>query len=222
MWTPAREQGMILWVRQLVALSYLYSRASSWFRVLNFVSSLLSVIGTVYSIPTYGCSLVSREVCTALLWSGLISSFIVGTSSVLASIYSPSERARECDDAAKGLLKVSRMIDEELARGNDEREDAGSFSERVLRAYDTIVDHVPLPWFVHGEQQLANLSLIQSFTEQQQRNNLHDDVGSPRHEQQQQPQLLYTAVDREIARRIDHELGRLAQSSSDIAPLVLD
>lgn len=217
MWTPAREQGMVLWVRQLVALSYLYSRASSWYRVLNFVSSLLSVIGTVYSIPTYGCSLVSREVCTALLWSGLISSFIVGTSSVLASIYSPSERARECEDASKGLLKVSRTIDEELARGNDEREDAGTFSERVLRAYDTIVDHAPLPWFVHGEQQLANLSLIQSFTQQQQQQRHQEEVT-----QQQQPQLVYTAVDREIARRLQHELDRLAQSSSDIAPSLDD
>jgi len=115
-------------------------------------------------------------------------------------------RSSDCEMASRELLKISRAIDSELARANDERVDICEFSNTILRAYDVIIDHTPLPWFIKGEQQLANLSLIQSFTRPRNENvaaRTSDVAGGA------EPVLLTTDADRAVGQRLRVEMARL-------------
>jgi hypothetical protein len=203
-WNPEMEKSMRLWIRQIVSLSYLYMRASNWSRYAGFTTTTFAVLGTVYTLPGYGCGLVTGQVCEALQWTGIVLGVIVGLNNMLASIYDPGSKKAMFEGASKALLKISRKIDTELAKDDGLRKDAGVFREDVIADYDNIVDHVRLPWFVNGEQQLANISLIQSYSLPEAADLESGTAGST---------IQITPADRAVMSQIQHELSRLESSS---------
>lgn len=171
-WNNEKETAFRLWIRQIVSLSFLYMRAAKSSRWLGFFAMVLATIGTVFTIPGYGCGLVTGEVCIQLQWSGIILSVIVGVNNILSAVYDPSGKTGLYDRAAKDLMKLSRKIDAELAKDLSNRMLPDVLRQEVIDGYDDIVDHIRLPWFIRGERQLANISLLQSYNEVEEGKNI--------------------------------------------------
>ena len=167
---------------------------------------LLSMMGAAYSIPGYGCGLVSGVVCVQLQWSGLILGFIVAVGNGISLVYDPMQLTVKYDTTSANLLKLARSISLELDKDDDRRDDAVGFAQRIVDSYDKIIDDVRLPWYVHGEQQLANISLLQTFSASHQ----HQRGGA------QIPVCELTDADRHVMRQISHEMGRLGSAQTTL------
>ena len=224
-WNQSRETLMALWVRQLVSFSFLYMRASRSSRLISFFSTFMSVVGVIYTIPGYGCGIVTGSVCNELQWSGIILGVVVGLVSILAAIYDPGGKSVAFDMASKKLLKVSRLIDNELVNEPQFRIDPNTLWSTVITVYEDVVDNTRLPWFISGEQQLANISLIRSYKDDsvgemeiaiaaekdQDSNKNKDDTKTNTKIQTQTHRLvLLTDTDRATMNRINFEMGRLS------------
>lgn len=216
-WNRDRENVARLWVRQLVSLSFLYVRASKWMRVLAFTFNFWGVFGGIYAIPAYGCSLVSDSACFNLLVSGMVTNLIAGMFSGLALAYSPENRAVKYDSATKELLSISRVIGLELQKLRGEREDPSAFAQSVVTAYEGILQNVPLPWYITGEEQLANLSLIQSYSinENSTQSTESDDDDSTR---PRLPAIQMTEQDYLAREKITEQLNRMGFKPTDFDP----
>lgn len=199
-WDTGKERSLRMWVRQMVCLSYLYMKASRTSKALSVISNVINTIGFVYTIPGYGCSLVSGEVCIMLNWTGIVLGVVVGFVSVMTFIYNPEDKARAYDFGAKGLLKLSRRIDSELTTAKTHRKDASQFSTEIITAYEEVVDNLRLPWFIGGEQQLANISLIQCYNEL-------DEVVKGK--DKDTPRMNVSSTDLAVMNRMNFELNRL-------------
>lgn len=210
-WNEAREEGMRLWIRQLVALSFLYMRAAKWSRAFSVVLTSLSIIGGAYSIPGYGCGLVTGTVCDGLQWSGLVLGLIVSVANGLALAFDSPMKTIEYNAVAKDLLKLSRTISLELDKSIEERFDAAKFAEAQVQKYDSILDDVKLPWYVSGEQQLANISLLQSY-----HTTAH--VGSS----SRPPTVQLTDEDRNVMRKMAYEMERLGTNREFLEAEILN
>jgi len=162
-WTTARENVMKVWTRQLVSLSFLYLKAARWTRRVNFVMNFISIFGAVYTLPANACSLVTGAACVGLQWSAIMLALVSATTNGLGYAYNLSSKNREYETASRVLLKLSRRIGLELDKHRDERADSTLFAEGVIADYDAVAEKSRLPWYVDGEQQLANISLLQSY-----------------------------------------------------------
>lgn len=209
LWSEEREKSCRLWVQQLVSLSLLYRKAAGWARVLNFISNLLTGIGLLWPVPTYGCTLLSSGDCLQLTWSGIVVSFVTGITTVLSNIYNVGDRATKYYSSETDLLKLSRKIDLEMKKKSKKRVDPDIFAQQIINEYEAAIEYVRLPWYIKGEEQLANLSLLQSYVEASQCSVREDD------DQLQQPivttprSLTLTETDRAMMKRMQYELERL-------------
>lgn len=201
-WGPDREKAMRLWIRQLVSLSSLYMDAASWGRYMVLLSTIFGALGTVYTLPGYGCGLVTGQVCSDLQWSGIVLGILVGVSNMLVAIYNPGAKKKAFENASKRLMKISRKIDTELSKEAECRMDAAKLRDQIVEDYDDIVDHNSLPWFIKGEHQLINISLLQGYSSEQP---LSADLERGR----STLELEITERDRVVMNQIQHELKRL-------------
>ena len=202
-WNDERVQNMRLWIRQLVSFSFLYFRAARWYRFVSVLSTGFDALVIVYTLPGYGCGLVTGQVCEALQWTGIVFGILGGVNSILSRLYDPDARRVSLEKAGNALMKLSRKIDSELAKDATERVHANELREGIIDNYDDIVDNARLPWFISGEQQLANISLLQGYVV-----GGGDDVErGPR-----DAMLQITPADVEVMKQIQHELRRLADS----------
>jgi hypothetical protein len=201
MWSTRRETVFRLWIRQLVALSYLFVRAGRWARASAFILAFLSILGSVFTLPGYGCGLVSGEVCVQLQWTGIIMGIVTGIGSGIGFAYDPAMKALAYDSVATDLLKLSRLISLELQKPTDMRQDPSQFAQEVVELYDEAMLNVRLPWYVSGENHLSSLSLLESFRPPPGDSAVEDD--SPI------PEMGMTDVDREVQRRIEEQMNRL-------------
>lgn len=163
-WSEQREKAMRLWIRQLVSLSFLFMRAARFTRGIIVGLNFMSFFGSLYTFPTNGCGLVSGLVCVQLQWSGIIIGLISAICSGMSMVYDLGKRAELYENTQITLMQISRCISLELQKDIRERTKSGSeFAEFIVQSYDKAVEDVRLPWYIQGEQQLANISLLQTY-----------------------------------------------------------
>lgn len=163
-WTRDREQSLLLWTRQIVSMSYMFIQAARWTRRMLLTMNFVTVLGLVYTIPSNACGIVAGVVCVAWQWSAIIVAFISSIASGMALAYDLPSRLRMFERSGSTLLKLSRRISLELHKQPDERNNDVDFAEGVIREFDEIIENSQLPWFIKGEDQLANISLLRSYT----------------------------------------------------------
>lgn len=212
-WTSDRESSMKLWIRQLVTLSLMYYKAARWTRMVNFWFNFWSVFSAVYAIPAYGCGLVTGSVCVVLQWSGIVIGLVASTLNGIAFTYDAKERSREYQDSYQRLLKLTRTITLELQKPVEERGNASDFALHVVGLYDDVADKLPLPWFINGETQLANISLLRSYENDSgvHTTSTEENVLPQNNAVQKKPRLTIPLndADRAVMNRIQMELHRL-------------
>jgi len=181
---------MRLWIRQLVALSFLYVQAAKRTRLFSFLMTFLGILGGAYSVPAYGCGLVSGRVCIELQWSGIVVALVTTIANGISLAYDSPMLTIQYSNVAKELLKMSRTISLEVSKDPPNRDDADAFAERMVTKYDEVLEGVRLPWYVTGERHLASISLLENTPEEE--------------------QVEMTDADRRMLERIDYEMQRLA------------
>jgi len=126
--------------------------------------TMVSLIGNVFTIPGYGCVLLGDGTgCLTLQWLGLILAMVAALATGITNSFDTARRADQYETASKNILQLSREVFLELSKSNHERTNASDFAAIIFDKYDLILQDVRLPWYIRGEQQLANLSLIEGY-----------------------------------------------------------
>lgn len=147
----------------MVAMSFMYIQAARWTRRILFCMNAITVLGLVYTIPSNACGIVSGVVCFAWQWSAILVAFVSSVVSGMALAYDMPDRLRMFEESGSALLKLSRRIGLELDKRPAERTDGSQFASDIVREFDAIIENSRLPWFINGEDQLANISLLRSY-----------------------------------------------------------
>lgn len=197
---------MRLYIRQFITLAFSYVKAARWYKRINFVFDFVSIVSAVYSLPTAGCGLATGQVCVGLQWSGIVVGILSSVTNGLGFALDLSAKISSCLDANSELMQLAREITLELEKPPDSREeDVVHFLGRIINRYESAVKGVSLPWYIDGEQQFANINLLQV-----QARSYSDDTEAAA------AVVSITDGDRAIMTLLDNEMQRLGSSRVDV------
>lgn len=202
-WTSRNEETMRLYIRQFITLAFSYVRAARWYKRLNFILNFISIFSAVYILPTAGCGLATGQVCTNLQWSGIIVGTISSVTNGLAYALNLPGKISLCMGANNALMQLAREISLELEKPYAIREDVVGFLGRIISKYESAVKGVTLPWYIEGEQQFANINLLQVQTRT---------YTTPAFDEENVTTVELTDQDRAVMSLLENEIRRLGSN----------
>lgn len=209
---------MRVWIRQFVSLAFAYVQAMRWYKRANFFFNFMSIFGAVYILPAAGCGIVTGAVCVDLQWSGIVIGIIVSVTNGVAFALDLPSRITTYAGANIDLMQIARDIGLELERPVAERPDASVFSQAIMNRYDTAIKGASLPWYISGEQQFANINLLQNYlTPCRQDSSSSSSLSSSASEEEEpEPRIGLTSHDRAVMDRMEVEMSRLGAREVDV------
>lgn len=142
-WTEPIERMVSDWRQQLISRASAHEKAASyygkWNRCINtpelIFSALLGSMGVV--------NLTNDEPSQAQLWYTSVLSVIIAVLTTLDSSLQFNVKSAQHSSSAKSFSKLATLIQVQLVKESDRREDASSFVDKVLSQMENHKETAP-------------------------------------------------------------------------------
>jgi hypothetical protein len=111
-------------------------------------------------------------------------------------------------------MELARDIGLELEKPANERQEASAFAQSVMNRYDKAIKGATLPWYINGEQQFANINLLQSYLTHP-NCTVRESIRESSSGEEEEPRVRFTTQDIAVMERVAREMDRLGSYEVD-------